>query len=188
MPLIKNVIVTGYKPYELGIFKNNHPSVDIIKKAILKEFVALLDEGMEWVIISGQLGVELWAAEVVFEIQNYVPDLKLAVLTPFYSQEDKWNETNKEWYDSILAQADFVESITHRPYESPEQFRLKNQVLLHKSDLALILYDSENEGSPKFFYEAAKKYHESTGYQIREITFYDLQIIAEEEMSKRLEQ
>ncbi|MHC0035753.1 SLOG family protein [Pseudoneobacillus sp. C159] len=186
--MVKNVTIAGYKPFELGIFKRDHQSVEIIKKAIFKELVPLLEEGLEWVIISGQLGVELWAAEVVFEIQNFVPELKLAVLTPFYSQEEKWNETNKEWYESILAQADFVESITHKPYESPEQFRLKNQVLLHKSDLAIVLYDSEKEGSPKYFYETAKKYREATGYQIREITFYDLQIIAEEELSKSLEQ
>ena len=29
-----------------------------------------LGEGLEWVIISGQLGTELWSAEVVFEIQE----------------------------------------------------------------------------------------------------------------------
>lgn len=182
---MKNVTITGYKPYELGIFKRDHASVEFIKKAIFKEIVSLLEEGLEWVIISGQLGVELWAAEVVFDIQAYFPDLKLAVLTPFFSQEDKWSETNKEWYESILAQADFVESITHKPYESPQQFHLKNQVLLRKTDLAIIMYDPEKEGSPKHFFEAAKRYSETHEYQVREITFYDLQLIVEEEMSKR---
>jgi uncharacterized phage-like protein YoqJ len=185
---MKNVTITGYKPHELGIFKKDHPSVEFIKMAILKEIISLLEEGLEWVIISGQLGVELWAAEVVFEIQSYFPDLKLAVLTPFLSQEDKWSETNKEWYESVLAQADFVESITHKPYENPKQFILKNQVLLRKSDAAIIMYDSEKEGSPKFFFEAAKRYRESNNYQIREINFYDLQVIVEEEMSKRNDQ
>ncbi|MGQ0421609.1 SLOG family protein, partial [Bacillus sp. HC-Mk] len=28
----------------------------------------------KWLIISGQLGVELWAAEVVFEMQVEYPD------------------------------------------------------------------------------------------------------------------
>jgi uncharacterized phage-like protein YoqJ len=185
---MKNITITGYKPHELGIFKKDHPSVEFIKKAIFKEIVALLEEGLEWVIISGQLGVELWAAEVVFEIQTYFPDLKLAVLTPFLSQEDKWSETNKEWYESVLAQADFVESITHKPYESPKQFTLKNQLLLHKSDAAIIMYDPENEGSPKFFYEAAKRYSETNNYKLIEITFYDLQLVVEEEMSKRDDQ
>jgi uncharacterized phage-like protein YoqJ len=186
--VLKNVTITGYKPHELGIFKRDHESVEFIKKAIVKELFPLIEDGLEWVIISGQLGVELWAAEVVFDIQSIFPDLKLAVLTPFFSQEEKWSDVNKEWYESILAQADFVESITHKPYESPKQFILKNQVLLHKSDAAIIMYDTENEGSPKFFLEAAKKYRETTEYQILEITFYDLQSIVEEEMSKRIDE
>ncbi|HYK71689.1 MAG TPA: SLOG family protein, partial [Pseudoneobacillus sp.] len=61
------------------------------------------------------------------------------------------------------------------------------QVLLHKSDLAIIMYDSEKEGSPKYFYEAAKKYSETHEYEIREITFYDLQLIVDEEMTKRMD-
>ncbi|GAA3327349.1 hypothetical protein GCM10020331_066930 [Ectobacillus funiculus] len=50
---------------------------------------AFLEEGLEWVLISGQLGVELWTAEVVFELQMEYPDLKLAVFTPFLEQEEK---------------------------------------------------------------------------------------------------
>ncbi|MFD2445809.1 DUF1273 domain-containing protein [Bacillus sp. CGMCC 1.16607] len=184
----KNVTITGYKPHELGIFKKDHASVEFIKKAIMKELAPLIEEGLEWVIISGQLGVELWAAEVVFDFQTYFPDLKLAVLTPFFSQEVTWSENNREWYESVLAQADFVESITHKPYENPKQFYLKNQVMLHKSELAIIMYDPEKEGSPKFFYEAAKRYMETHNYEIREISFYDLQLIVEEEMSKKMDQ
>jgi uncharacterized phage-like protein YoqJ len=185
---LKNVTITGYKPFELGIFKKDHPSVEFIKRAIYKELINLVEDGLEWVIISGQLGVELWAAEVVFDIQLHYPNLQLAVLTPFFSQEESWSETNKEWYESIMAQADFVESITHKPYENPKQFYLKNQVLLRKSDIAIVMYDPEKEGSPKFFYEAAKRYSETNDYSIREITFYDLQLIVEEEMNKRMEE
>lgn len=183
----KNVTITGYKPHELGIFKKDHASVEFIKRAIYKELIPLLEEGLEWVIISGQLGVELWAAEVVFDLQVHFPNLQLAVLTPFLSQEETWSDNNKEWYESIMVQADFVESITHKPYENPKQFYLKNQVLLHKSDLAIIMYDSEKEGSPKYFYEAAKRFGETHEYEVREITFYDLQLIVEEEMSKKMD-
>lgn len=69
---------------------------------------------------------------MVFELQEEYPALKLAVITPFYEQEERWNEQNKELYEGILAQADFVESVTHRPYESPAQFKQKNRFLLKK--------------------------------------------------------
>ncbi|MEH6953251.1 SLOG family protein, partial [Neobacillus drentensis] len=58
---MKVLTISGYKPFELGIFKNDHPSVLFLKAAIKKSLIPMLDEGLEWVLISGQLGVELWA-------------------------------------------------------------------------------------------------------------------------------
>lgn len=84
-----------------------------------------MDEGLEWILISGQLGAELWAAEAAYDLQEEYPDLKVAVITPFYEQEKNWKEPNKEQYEAVLAQADYEASLTHRPYESPLQFKQK---------------------------------------------------------------
>ncbi|MGG1675187.1 DUF1273 domain-containing protein [Neobacillus sp. NRS-1170] len=180
----KVIAISGYKPFELGVFKNDHPSVFYIKAAIKKALMPMAEDGLEWVLISGQLGVELWAAEVVLELQSEFPELKLAVITPFLDQQASWNETNKEWYESILAQADFIDSVTKKGYEKPWQFRLKNQFFIEKSDGLLLLYDNEKEGSPKYLYELAQQYQKNHLYSITLITFYDLQIIVEEEQLK----
>lgn len=181
----KVLAISGYKPFELGIFQNDHPSVLFIKAAIKKELIPMIEEGLEWVLISGQLGVELWAAEVVFELQLEFTDLKLAVITPFLDQEASWKDNNKEWYQSILAQADFIDSVTKKGYEKPWQFRIKNQFFIEKSNALLLLYDQEKEGSPKYLYEMASHYQSHHPYPIRLITFYDLQLIVEEEELKR---
>jgi uncharacterized phage-like protein YoqJ len=179
--LAKVLAISGYKAFELGIFQKDHPSVSYIKNALKKEISSMLDDGLEWVLISGQLGVELWAAEVIFEMQMEYPELKLAVITPFLDQEVKWNEQNREWYESVLSGADFIDSVSRKPYEKPWQFRLKNQFFLEKSDALLLVYDQEKEGSPKYLYEMAKTWKTTHPYQIRLITFYDLQLIVEEE-------
>lgn len=176
--MLKVLAVTGYKPYELNIFTNDHPAVAYIKKAIEKRLIALLEEGLEWVVISGQLGVELWAAEVVYELQEVYPHLQLAVLAPFLHQEERWKEENREYYELIVSQADFFDYITKRPYENPAQFRLKNEFILAKSDGLLIVYDEEREGTPKFMLHMAKK---KEHYPIFSISFADLQAIVEEE-------
>lgn len=177
--------VSGYKPFELGIFKNDHPSVFYIKTALKKALIPMIEDGLEWVLISGQLGADLWAAEMVYELQIDFPELKLAVITPFLDQEASWSENNKEWYESILAQADFVDSVSKKGYENPWQFRLKNQFFIEKSDALLLLYDQEKEGSPKYIYEMAQQYQNRQSYPIQLITFYDLQVIVEEEEFKR---
>ncbi|MEK3808347.1 DUF1273 domain-containing protein [Bacillus sp. FSL H8-0547] len=181
---MKVITVSGYKPFELGIFKNDDPGVAYIKKAIEKSLRPLAEEGLEWVLISGQLGIELWAAEVVFDLQVEYDELKLGILTPFLEQEEKWNEDNKEYYEYIVSSADFVDSITKRKYDNPNQFRLKNEFFVSKSEGLLLVYDEENPGSPKYLLETARKKAESREYSIMTISFADLQLIVEEEQSK----
>ncbi|MFJ5672711.1 DUF1273 domain-containing protein [Bacillus safensis] len=175
---MKIIAVTGYKPFELGIFKQDEPALQYIKAELRKRLTALIEEGLEWVLISGQLGAEIWTAEVVFELQEEYPALKLAVITPFYEQEERWNEQNKELYEGILAQADFVESVTHRPYESPVQFKQKNRFFIEKTDGLLVLYDPEHEGSPKYMIREAEAY---TDYRVMYITMDDLRAQVEAE-------
>lgn len=175
--------VTGYKPHEISVFDDKHPGLKYIKKALRKNIIYLVEnEALEWVLISGQLGVELWAAEVIFELQEDYPDLKLAVITPFLEQEANWKEEKQEYYQFILAQADFVDSLTKRPYENPAQFRMKNEFFINKSNGLLILYDEDTTGSPKYILDMARKRQEKDEtFQIRSITPYDIQVLAEEE-------
>jgi uncharacterized phage-like protein YoqJ len=184
---VKVIIISGYKSFELGIYKNDDQAVQYIKKAIEKSLLRLVEDGLEWVIISGQMGVELWAAEVVYDLQMEHSELKLAILTPFLKQESKWNEANQEYYEFIVSQANFVDSITKREYESPLQFRQKNDFLVSKSEGLLLVYDEENEGSPKFLLDIARKKKESSSYLIELINFSDLQVVVEEENMKNSE-
>ncbi|KWW11295.1 hypothetical protein AS888_01820 [Peribacillus simplex] len=177
---MKVLYLTGYKAFEFGIFKNDHEAVKYIKKAIEQRLLPLVEDGLEWVIISGQLGTELWGAEVVFDMRKHYDQLKLGVLTPFLKQEESWNETNQEYYRSILARADFVESIFNKPYEGPQQLKIKNKYMIHKSDAMLIIFEAEKDGSAKYpYYEALKK-AENQPYPIYQVNFDDLQMAAEE--------
>lgn len=181
--MIKRIVVTGYKAHELGIFNDKHPGLPYIKKAIEQRLRILLEEGLEWVIISGQLGVELWTGEIALELKDEFPELQLAVLTPFLNQEQNWQEEKQEYYNLILEQAHYVNSITKREYEGPWQFKAKTQFLLDNSDALLLLYDDEKEGSPKYMLEEAKRRAEKEGYEYIQITSYDLQLLFEEESS-----
>ena len=179
---MKVLYVTGYKAFELGIFKNDHEAVKYVKKSIRNRLLPLVEEGLEWVIISGQLGTELWAAEVVFELREQYNKLKLGMLLPFLNQEESWNETNRQYYQSILVRANFVDAIFKKSYEGPYQLRMKNQYMVQKSDGLLIFYDSEKEGSPKYSFSEAQKCNNQREYPIWRISFDDLQQVAEEDI------
>lgn len=180
--MLKRLVITGYKQHELGIFDQKHPGIPYIKKALQRQLVPLIEEGLEWIILSGQLGVETWAAEVIMELQLEYPQLQYAIITPFLEQEKNWNETNKEKYEEILMNASYTASITKKPYEGPWQFIEKNKFFVRNSDGILLVYDDEKGGSPKYIKKVADQFAEAHDYQIFTIDAYDLQAIVEEDM------
>jgi uncharacterized phage-like protein YoqJ len=181
---VNRVLITGYKAAELGIFSLKHPGIEIIKKAVKKQIIALLDQGLEWIIVSGQWGVEIWAAEAVLELKKDYKILRLAVITPFLEQEENWNEEKKKLYNSVLTHADYVNSVTKSKYNGPWQFKEKNKFLLRNSDGMILIYDEENDGSPKYIKAQAEQQALHHNYPLYIINAYDLQSIAEEEQHR----
>lgn len=175
------IYVTGYRPHELGIFNSSHPGLPIIKKALEERLRQLLDDGLEWVIVSGQPGVETWAAEIVLDLKEEFEQLKLAMITPFLDMDANWSDDKKQQFQLISNGADFVTAATKKPYEAPWQFVEKDKFILEQTDGLLLLYDEENEGSPKYIARLAQAFQEHYAqYEIYTITAYDLQVIAED--------
>ncbi len=177
---VKTIYVTGYRAHELGIFNDKHPGIAVIKKALYDQLYQLCDAGLEWVVISGQLGVESWAAETVLELKKEFPNVKYSVITPFLEQEKNWNEQKQTQYIHIINNADFVTSVTKRPYEAPWQFIEKDKFIINNTDGMLLIYDEDNEGSPKYILKLVEKYMEQNDYELIRINAYDLQMVAEE--------
>ena len=144
-----SLLVTGYKSFELGIFKDKDPKVTIIKKAIKRDFKRFLDDGVDWMIFTGNLGFEFWALEVAKELQKDYP-LKLATLFPFETHGQNWNEVNQTKL-AAFKQVDFVK-YSFPAYQSPAQFKQFNQFLIDNTDQAYLFYEPENETNLKYFY------------------------------------
>lgn len=177
---MKTIYITGYRAYELGIFNDTHPGIAIIKKALYNQLYTLCDDGLEWVVISGQYGVELWAAETVFELKESFPSLKLSIITPFLEQEKNWNEQKRAKYAEIVRQADFVTSTIKRPYEAPWQFIEKDKFIINNTDGMLLVYDEDQVGSPQYVLRLVEQIIDEQPYELLRITAYDLQLVMEE--------
>ncbi|PNZ31418.1 Uncharacterized protein conserved in bacteria [Staphylococcus petrasii] len=171
---MKTLYVTGYKSFELNIFKDDMPEVKYLKAFIKHKLLQYIDEGLEWVLIQGQIGIELWAAEVVLDLKQTYPELKLGIITPFYGHTSKWNEVNQAKYNSIVEKADFLESVHHTEYEGPYQFKQTDQFMLDHTDMTLLIYDDEQEGSPKFFKRMLVDFMDKTNYTCDIVAFDEL--------------
>ncbi|KOR13649.1 hypothetical protein AMC75_01880 [Staphylococcus carnosus] len=174
--MVKTAYVTGYKSYELNIFKENAPEIKYLKAFIENKLKSLIEEGLEWVLIQGQLGIEMWTAEVVISLNEEYPDLKLGVIAPFENHIERWNEQNQIQYQKIIEKADFTESVHHAPYEGPFQFKQTDQFMLDHTDMTVLLYDEEQEASPKYFKRMLVDFAEQTNYTCDIVTFDEINV------------
>lgn len=165
--------VTGYKSFELSIRSAEDERVDYIKHAIRQRIIAFIENGGEWILTSGQLGVELWTCEIAEELKEDYP-IKYAIIPPFNNQEQRWSESDQDKYQQMIHLADFYALLYKEDYKGPQQFQAKDQWLIDKSDCCLILVDTEHPGSVKYFLERVIKYSENNNYPIEYITAFDL--------------
>lgn len=168
-----SVLVVGYKAFDLGIFGDKDQRLKIIKAAIRRDLIYLLENGMKWLVFTGNLGFEVWVLEVAKELQEEY-NFQLATIFIFENQGENWNEANQEKLANFK-NVDFIK-YAYPSYENPSQFRTYNQFLLESTDGAYLFYDEENETKLKYLYRMMK---ENKQYHIKKLTFDDLNEMAE---------
>lgn len=172
---MKNLYVTGYRSYEVSVFTPDDPKLKYIKLYIKKRLTDYIHEGLEWVIISGNLGTELWTGEVVLELKKDYPELKLAMLLPYTGFQSKWNEKNQLLFNSIVEKVDYLNYTSNTEYTNPSQLKNHQDFIMRNTEGCLLFYDTEHEGKVKFYYDKAKQYQENSLYEIDLISFDELQ-------------
>src|SRR5690625_3087227 len=156
---------------EMNIFNENDEKIKFVKRAIEKRLRQLIEEGLEWILISGQMGVEMWTAEVVLDLKDKY-NINLAIVPPFLNQAKRWPEALQFKYEELLLVADFYEPIYQEEYKGPYQFQAKDLWLIDKSDGCLLLIDDEYPGSVEYFRQKAQA---DENYPIYTITPFDLE-------------
>lgn len=158
--------VTGYRSYELNIYKDSDPKVEVLK-SILKDAISQkIEDGLEWVLVGGQSGIEQMTAEVVCSMKKEFPELKVAMMLPYNEFETRWKPERKVAFSLLKDQVDFCATVSDKEYTSPQQLRNWQNFMLEHTEMAMIVYDPEYEGKPKYDILAAKKYANEHEYNI----------------------
>ncbi|WP_410771599.1 DUF1273 domain-containing protein [Fontibacillus sp. BL9] len=179
---MKNLLVTGYRAHELGIYNNKHQGIPYIRQAIAARLIPLIEEGLEWVITPGQYGVDLWACEAVLELKETYPQLKCSIITAFSNPEEQWNEEKQSYFRELIRSVDYFGSISKECYQGVWQFHARDELLFRKTDGILLVYDEEaGEASPKYVKERALKKQMEEGYVYIQIGPEEIQAVADEE-------
>lgn len=133
------VCFTGHRPEKLNMTEGK------VKSALLKEIMNSAENGFN-VFISGMArGVDMWAAEIVLELKEKFPDIKLIAAVPFEGFELKWSKENKAQYNDILSKADFVKYIC--PKFSYSSYQTRNEWMVDHSAKVIAVWNGEKSGT-----------------------------------------
>lgn len=138
---------TGYRTQKLNeILKENNYGIEQIKNLISVEIERMLDEDFE-VFRSGMaVGADTIFAEIVLKYKERYPRVKLIAVVPCLEQEKLWSAGDKIKYRDILAKADEVEIVNHRPYFDG-CMQMRNRSLADSCDELLAVYDGRSGGT-----------------------------------------
>ncbi len=184
---MKRLLLSGYRSFELNIFKPNDPKLDIIKISLRNELILKIEEGLEWVVTSGQLGVEIWAAQVSIELKKEGYPIQTGLILPYKNYGEKWNDENKQMLQKVQNDVDYFVYSSNKDYFSPRQLQAHQELMIRNTDGCLMIYDEQFEGKPKFLYKAVQKAKEHRAYSCELITFDQLEEVARTEAEKQHE-
>ena len=131
---------TGHRPKSFPWkYDETAPGCILLKESLTTQIMALADSGVtDW--LSGMaLGVDLYCAQIVLDLQKKNPALKLHCVLPCKNQESKWTASMQEKYHSILEQADNVAYVS-RTYHRNCMLE-RNRYLVDHSSVLLAVYN-----------------------------------------------
>lgn len=187
---MRRLWVTGYRAYELNVFKDDELKVEVIKDVLNKILVEKLNETTEsfWLLTGPNLGVDQWAAQVGLSLKKDYRQLKVAIMAPYEHFGQQWNDANQAKLSRLSQSVDFASAVTKGPYQSPAQLRAYTDFMVNYSDEAVIIYDPDQQGKPQWDYAAMKRAGEQANYPVRVVDFDELQTAADEWEERRREQ
>lgn len=174
--------ITGFRDYELGIFNNKDPKLTVINYALNKILTNAINDGCEWLITGGQLGVEQWAIEQALQLKETTfPEFKIAMMTPFIDFGKNWKENKQIKLNALKEGVDFNSSVLNTTYKNPQQLKDYQNFMLAHTEHAVSFYDTEVSNSrAKFEYNAMQFHAKNHEYPVSLIDFERLQEYADE--------
>ena len=133
------VCFTGHRPEKLNMTEGK------VKSALLTAIMQAIQDGFN-VFISGMArGVDIWAAEIVLELREENPNIKLICASPYEGFEKQWSIDWQNQYNEIMRKADLVRYIS--PKFSYGSYQVRNEWMVNHSARVIAVWNGEKSGT-----------------------------------------
>lgn len=143
----KKCCITGYNAEELPYREDiSHPDCVAMLERLKKSIIEQLEKGVYQFYIGMDCGVELWSAELLLNLQDRYPHIKIF---PFISSEEmthSWSDESHELYwDVVMPNCeDEFRVSNHHTQDCVER---RNKQLVNRCNLFLTVYDGQENTS-----------------------------------------
>jgi len=119
-----------------------------------EHIVTLITSGVTEIYSGMALGVDQWACEIVLDMKEIYPHIRLIAVRPCEAQAAHWNNEQQERYFKILAQCDDV--VTMQARYTPSCIFERNRYLIENAKYVLAVYDGGTKGGTAYTVNFAK--------------------------------
>ncbi|KRL41446.1 SLOG family protein [Liquorilactobacillus nagelii] len=179
--------LTGYRNYEMNIFQPTDRRIKILRELIKEQLQEKIYNGLEWLLIGGEPGIEQWGAEAGIALKKSEPSLKIALMLPYKEFGNRWKPERQDQLSQLKSQVDFVGEVSQQSYTSPQQLRNWQQFMLKHTDEALMIYDLQYPGKSQYAYQAIKRYQDSNDYNLDLLDMDWLEVSSQDYLTENTE-
>lgn len=116
-----------------------------VKAETKKEIVQLIERGVTYFAAGGARGFDTLAAEIILELKEPYPHIKLILILPCLNQTNGWNEEDKAKYNHIKSKADKIKILSQNYYRGCMHTR--NRYMVDHSTYCVCYFRKPSSGT-----------------------------------------
>lgn len=151
------VCFTGHRPSKLpgGYYYYSEGNI-ALGRELRKEVLKLINEGANYFICGGALGVDQIAFMVLRKLKSQGHKIHIEVAVPFEQQYIRWSQEQRNFYFEQLRYADkvtYVDTIEHYNQFLPiktyavQKLEMRNKYMVDNSDVVIAVWDGSKSGT-----------------------------------------
>lgn len=147
---------TGHRPQKLP-WRSDETALGCValKEVLATQVAALVEDGYTEFLSGMAPGVDMWAAQIVLNLRENNPTLKLHCILPCTAQSAKWSAALQEQYCAILEQADSIIFVNRA--DKKNCMLERDRFLVSYASLVLAVYNREKRGGTAATVRYARK-------------------------------
>ena len=143
--IVRACAFTGHRPQKLPWRTDEaDPGCVALKEVLAAQIVKLIEDGYTEFLSGMAPGVDMWAAQIILDLREKHPGLKLHCILPCAAQSAKWTAALQMQYRAILEQADSIIFVNRADRKNCMLER--DCFLVSYASVVLAVYNGEKRG------------------------------------------